>query len=301
MPDSELLPQGGQMKRIVIIGAGQMGRALHKMLNPSETEFLCFGDNDASKWTDGEVVSVLSAVSLKPDMIIISVMGEDRARALNEQVKLCGYNGEVLFLKDIRKLFDIRSRCIAELAERVEAVKGAVAELGVYKGDTAVLLNGLFPHRELYLFDTFEGFHERDIAGEVQGGDGSSGARLSYAKAGDFADTSVEEVMERMPYPEQCIVCKGCFPETADGLSDREFALVSIDPDLYEPALAGLRFFYDRLNPGGAIVLHDYNSTQFAGIKKAVAKFEEDLAAAGRQPLKLVPLGDLHGSCVIIK
>ena len=54
MPDSELLPQGGQMKRIVIIGAGQMGRALHKMPNPSETEFLCFGDNDASKWTDGE-------------------------------------------------------------------------------------------------------------------------------------------------------------------------------------------------------------------------------------------------------
>ena len=187
------------MKRIVIIGAGQMGRALHKMLNPSETEFLCFGDNDASKWTDGEVVSVLSAVSLKPDMIIISVTGEDRARALNEQVKLCGYNGEVLLLKDIRKLFDIRSRCIAELAERVEAVSGAVAELGVYKGDTAVLLNGLFPHRELYLFDTFEGFHEREIAGEVQGGDGSSAARRSYPKAEAFANTPGEEGMERRP------------------------------------------------------------------------------------------------------
>ncbi|MGN0702868.1 MAG: TylF/MycF/NovP-related O-methyltransferase [Lentihominibacter sp.] len=178
---------------------------------------------------------------------------------------------------------------------------GAVAELGVYKGDTAVLLNGLFPDRKLYLFDTFEGFDERDIAAEQQGSDVHPDGRLSYAKAGDFGDTSVEGVLARMPYPDRCIVRKGYFPETAADISDSEFAFVSIDPDLYGPALAGLRFFYERLNPGGAIVLHDYNNLQFEGIKKAVAEFEEELAAAGQPPLKLVPLGDLHGSCVIVK
>ena len=188
-----------------------------------------------------------------------------------------------------------------ELAERVAGVDGAVAELGVYKGDTAVLLNGLFPSRPLYLFDTFQGFDERDIAAEQHGSPLHSELSLSHAKAGDFGDTSVEGVLSRMPYPDRCIVRKGYFPETASDLSDSEFAFVSIDPDLYEPALAGLRFFYDRLNAGGVIVLHDYNNTQFKGIKKAVAKFEEELAAAGQPPLKLVPLGDLHGSCVIVK
>ena len=315
------------MKKVVIIGAGQMGRAVRKLLNPNKIEFLGFADNDSSKWTslsvEGEapesgrsgcestaapgvtggdrVFSVKVGVDMNPDMIIISVMGDERARALKEQVRVCRFYGDILFLNELKDIFDIRSRCIMELAERVAGVDGAVAELGVYKGDTAVLLNGLFPSRPLYLFDTFQGFDERDIAAEQQGSPLHSELSLSHAKAGDFGDTSVEGVLSRMPYPDRCIVRKGYFPETASDLSDSEFAFVSIDPDLYEPALAGLRFFYDRLNAGGVIVLHDYNNTQFKGIKKAVAKFEEELAAAGQPPLKLVPLGDLHGSCVIVK
>ena len=42
-------------------------------------------------------------------------------------------------------------------------VNGNVAELGVYKGDFAKRLNQLFPDKKLYLFDTFEGFDEKDI------------------------------------------------------------------------------------------------------------------------------------------
>src|SRR6476659_3538818 len=43
---------------------------------------------------------------------------------------------------------------------------GHVAELGVYKGKFARYINEYFPGRKLYLFDTFEGFDERDIAKE---------------------------------------------------------------------------------------------------------------------------------------
>lgn len=308
------------MKKVVIIGAGQMGRAVRRMLNPGKMEFLGFADNDSSKWTEGyekpgsggcvaagdvnggdRVFPVKYAVEMNPDIIIISVLGADRARSLKEQIKVCRFYGEILFLNELKDVFDIRSRCIIELAERIAKIPGAIGELGVYKGHTAALLNGLFPDRKLYLFDTFEGFDERDIAAEQQGSSVRPDGRLSYAKPGDFSDTSLEAVLAGMPYPGQCIPRKGFFPDTAAGLAHVRFALVSIDPDLYAPALAGLRFFYERLNPGGAIVLHDYNNLQFEGIKKAVAKFEEELAAAGQPPLKLVPLGDLHGSCVIIK
>jgi O-methyltransferase len=37
-------------------------------------------------------------------------------------------------------------------------VIGEVAELGVYRGDFASIINALFPDRKLYLFDTFRGF-----------------------------------------------------------------------------------------------------------------------------------------------
>ena len=43
---------------------------------------------------------------------------------------------------------------------------GNVAELGVYKGKFARYLNQYFPDRLLYLFDTFEGFDNRDIERE---------------------------------------------------------------------------------------------------------------------------------------
>ena len=63
-----------------------------------------------------------------------------------------------------------------------------------------------------------------------------------------------------------------------------------------EPTLAGLDFFWPRLSPGGAILLHDYNSLQFDGVRKAVHAFE-----AEHGPLPLLPLSDLHGTAVILR
>jgi hypothetical protein len=45
---------------------------------------------------------------------------------------------------------------------------GSVAECGVFRGHFASHLNVCFSGRKLYLFDTFEGFHTRDIEYEKQ-------------------------------------------------------------------------------------------------------------------------------------
>ena len=305
------------MKKIVIAGAGQMGKAAARLMDPNNVELLGFADNDPSKWTyedgrmpesaaaagaDGKdaggrelpVFSVQTATELEPDEFLISALDEERARSIEEQLKVCRFYGDVVKLRDIYADFDIRSRCLKELAPRVKDVPGAAAELGVYKGDTAWQINALLPEKSLYLFDTFEGFTESDIATE-------KAYALSHAKEGEFSDTSVGAVLERMPHPEMCRVRKGHFPETTAGLAHVEFAFVSIDPDLYEPAMAGLEFFYPRMNEGGIMIVHDYNNTRFKGVHQAVREYEQKLAAEGKPALKLVPLGDLHGSCVIIK
>ena len=72
-------------------------------------------------------------------------------------------------------------------------------------------------------------------------------------------------------------------------------ALVSLDPDLYEPTLAGLCAFWPKLVPGGMILIHDYNSAQFEGAGKAVRSFCQE------RQLTVLPLADLHGSAVLLK
>jgi O-methyltransferase len=166
-------------------------------------------------------------------------------------------------------------------------IPGASAELGVYQGHFAAAINAALPDRELYLFDTFEGF----AAEEEQRDRENHG--LSYRR--DFSDTSVEVVLGRLPHPERCVVRRGWFPQTAAGLESETFSFVSIDTDLYEPILAGLEFFYDRLSPGGYLFVHDYNNSDFPGAQKAIREFSQS------RGVPYVPLTDEFGTAIFTK
>lgn len=169
-------------------------------------------------------------------------------------------------------------------------ITGNIAELGVYKGTFAKALNEAFPDRKLYLFDTFEGYADEDLQK-----DHSSDKAKGYAAPDyNWADTSVQLVLDRMSKPENCIVKKGYFPETAEGLED-EFAFVSIDANLYKPTIEGLDYFYARLSRGGYIFLHDYNNELDEGVKQAVLEFCE------KNDVGFVPLCDPCGTAIIVK
>ena len=170
---------------------------------------------------------------------------------------------------------------------REQNLEGEGAELGVYKGKFAAEINRLFPNKRLYLFDTFEGFRYEDVQIEAQNG-------YSKAKEGDFSDTNIELVKNRLPYEERAVFIKGYFPESVrEDLPS--FCFVSLDTDLYKPTYEGLRVFYPKLVKGGAIIIHDYNSSQFPGVKKAVKEFCKE------NEVSLVPLCDMHGSAILIK
>ncbi len=283
------------MEKLVIMGAGQFGRAAAALINRESFSVLAAADRDSRLWgssMDGiPVMSPQEAMALNPDTLLISVSGRDRAEAMKSQAESLGFHGKIIFLDEMRRYFDIRSSVLLRLCRRLNhtGIPGSVAELGVYKGDTAWKLNLLFPDRRLYLFDTFQGFYETDIAVE-------KARSLSRAEAGDFSDTSEKSVMSRLPFPDRAVVRKGFFPNTASGLEQETFALVSLDADLYAPTLAGLEFFYPRLSPGGVIILHDWDNRRFPGAGQAVCVWEQQ-----HGPLPLIPLGDLHGTAVIIR
>jgi len=160
-------------------------------------------------------------------------------------------------------------------------VAGNVAELGVYRGKFAKEINRYFSDRRLYLFDTFEGFPERDVNFDDEKG-------FSHHKASYLKVTAPEDVMGVMPNPERCVIKKGYFPESLQGLEDI-FCFVSLDPDLYKPILEGLRYFYPRLEKGGFIMVHDYFNPFFSGVAGAVKDFEAETGLT----LPKIPIGDL--------
>ena len=172
-------------------------------------------------------------------------------------------------------------------AERLkkENVKGTFAELGVYKGDSAQLLHLMDSNRAFHLFDTFEGFKEKDLVNET-------GKAATYTTR-NFADTSIEKVKARLN-DGQFRFHKGYFPGTTLGLENESFALVNMDVDLYNPTKAGLEFFYPRLAPGGVIIVHDYNP-DWPGIMKAVDDFSNTI----KEPLVALP--DQDSSVMILK
>ena len=177
---------------------------------------------------------------------------------------------------------DLVAREIAELG-----VPGAVAEVGVFQGDFAALINGRFPERTLYLFDTFEGFDPGDVAAETAAGT----SEIPHT----FAHTSEELALSKLPNPERAVGRKGWFPESAVGLADERFCFVSLDVDLHRPMAAALEWFYPRLSPGGRLFVHDYNNDQYRGVKKAL----REVASAHGMAYALLP--DAGGTAVVTK
>lgn len=165
-------------------------------------------------------------------------------------------------------------------------IPGAVAELGVFRGDFAKFINMTFPDRKLYLFDTFEGFDERDLKREIK--------EKFSPNRDNFENTSVKIVLRKMAYQENCIVKQGFFPETARNLEER-YAFVSLDVDLYEPIYNGLKYFYPRLEKGGYLFVHDYNNKEYTGTREAVKRFSREYNVS------YFPLTDINGSAVFVK
>ena len=177
----------------------------------------------------------------------------------------------------------VRLKTLEMLCREIEGIEGAAAELGVYRGGFARCMNALLPARTLYLFDSFEGFDRRESAGEKAG----------FVQA--HRNTAEEQVLAAMPHPERVILRRGFFPATAAGLEEERFALVSLDVDLEESTLNGLRFFLPRMAAGGYLLLHDCYSPKLPGVAAALRRYE---AESGRR-LHKVPVCDVNGTLVI--
>jgi hypothetical protein len=174
--------------------------------------------------------------------------------------------------------------CIDQLIN--ENIKGNVAELGVYKGNSAFLLAKFsrLINSSLYLFDTFAGFNEKDIEGLDKD-----------VNTNSFTNTSLKEVQDLVGEKNVKYV-QGYFPESLDQIEDPgTFSLVHIDCDLEKPFTAALNYFYPRMVSGGFLIMHDYSSLYWQGATNAADNFFKDKKEF------LIPIPDKSGTAVIRK
>lgn len=87
---------------------------------------------------------------------------------------------------------------------------------------------------------------------------------------------------------------KGWIPNRFPEVSDKNFAFVHIDVDLYQPTRDAVEFFYPRLLKSGCIVNDDYGLGAFDGCQTAIDEYMKNREIGMFWPKPL-------GGCVIIK
>jgi hypothetical protein len=175
-------------------------------------------------------------------------------------------------------------------------IPGAFVECGVWRGGSMqavalALLEREVTDRELHLFDTFEGMPpagEHDVRAADQRpasellADRSRSSRL-WAVAGV---DDVRAGLAETGYPADHVNFHvGRVEETIPGDAPGTIALLRLDTDWYESTRHELEHLYDRVPPGGVIVIDDYGYWQ--GARRAVDEF----LAQRRAPLALLPMG----------
>ena len=152
------------MKNTILFGAGQAGAMALKLLS-GEYVPVCFADNSLEKQKTVHcgfpVLPLSEALKTEPDCVCICALDDVRTFQMEKQLDDLGFNGDIFYARSLLN-FDIRAATMRLIADEIKknGISGDIAELGVYKGDFAELINLAFPERRLHLFDTFSGFPE---------------------------------------------------------------------------------------------------------------------------------------------
>jgi SAM-dependent methyltransferase len=166
--------------------------------------------------------------------------------------------------------------CLDEIAE----VEGVVLEIGCAFGHSTALMGEYMQDRgidkPIYCIDTFAGFTDDDVAQERRRGKQFDYSKSVYQKNNIEVFRTELERLGVVPHITKADICN---VEVTD-LPQIAFCL--LDVDLYQPVAKGLRLIWEKLSPGGLIVVDDCaaanprftaDADRFDGALQAYAEF----------------------------
>jgi O-methyltransferase len=195
-----------------------------------------------------------------------------------------GRRGDLLTLAKIFKIYPrtmLEMPRLFDLADIVRAVDrdripGDFVECGVWNGG-AVGLMGLVSRepRTIHLFDSFEGLPEPSEEDGVSNARSSRGPLKALgACVGEKAPAVRDFLVKRLGLSEESLVFHvGWFQDTVpvDAPSIGKISILRLDGDWYESTRVCLNELYDKLSPGGFLIIDDYGD--LVGCRRAVDEF----------------------------
>ncbi|HDR4948344.1 TPA: TylF/MycF family methyltransferase [Bacillus cereus] len=141
-----------------------------------------------------------------------------------------------------------------------ENIDGDFIETGVWRGGACIFMRGFLKayeltNRKVWVADSFEGLPKPDIKNYPQDKDDTL---YQY----DYLRVSLEEVQKNFGkydlLDHQVQFLKGWFKDTLPSAPIEKIALLRLDGDMYESTMDSLTNLYDRVSPGGFIIIDDY-------------------------------------------
>jgi O-methyltransferase len=180
------------------------------------------------------------------------------------------------------------------LAARVKNVPGCVVECGVWRGGmSAAIAAFLGPKRKYYLFDSFRGLPPAKPI------DGPAALRWQQATHSpsyyDNCSASAEFAQQAMAAVDdvEFELIEGWFEETLPFYRNGEsIALLRLDGDWYDSTMVCLENCFQRVSPGGIIIVDDYYT--WDGCSRALHDFLSKSCASER-------IRSWGGVCYLIK
>jgi O-methyltransferase len=174
---------------------------------------------------------------------------------------------------------------LVNLYERVADVNaqnlpGDIVECGVWHGGSGAVMAAACLdaniRRQVWLFDSFQGLPR-------PGKNDGSMEQDFYFDGWCKGDTDkVREIFDRLKIPPDTLqIVPGWFDATLTANKPRisQIAVMHVDADFYDPVKLVLDTFFDRVVPGGFVVIDDY--WLYPGCKKAVDEFMQKSQLAG--------------------
>jgi hypothetical protein len=166
-----------------------------------------------------------------------------------------------------RARLDNLERCIREVLER--NVPGDFIETGVWRGGSAIFMRAVLgsrgvTDRVVWAADSFEGMPVPES--EADGWDLSDVEELQV---------SIDDVRRNFArfglLDDQVRFLKGWFNQTLSTAPIKRLAILRMDGDLYNSTLDALVNLYDKISPGGYVIVDDYKGWE--GCRRAVHDF----------------------------
>jgi len=143
-----------------------------------------------------------------------------------------------------------------------EDVPGDLIETGVWRGGVTILMRGILeawddPGRRVWVADSFEGLPAPDEATYPA----DAGHDLAGVPALMVDADRVRANFERYGLlDDRVCFLEGWFADTLPSAPIEQLAVLRLDGDLYESTMDALAPLYDKVAPGGFVIVDDYGA-----------------------------------------